>query len=114
MSKKFVVLALALGFCVGATAYAYDQNAATKLGRGLVNDVTFWIELPKQIYLDARASDPFTGIVYGAIHGSCYSVLRLAAGVYDTTFFFLPPYDKPIIEKLVKQPEFVYEGWIDE
>ena len=110
MVKRFVVLALALGMCVGAvSSYAaeYDENAATKLARGLSNGVTCWIEVPKQIYFTAiERQDPLTALVYGSLKGVCLGVLRAVAGGYDTATFLIPPYDKPLLE-----PEFVFENW---
>ena len=107
MVKKIVVLVLAVVISFAAVnAYAYDRNAATKLGRGLANAATCWIELPKQIYLVSKEREPFTGAIYGAAQGLCYSALRLAGGAYDAVTFLIPPYDKPLLED-----EFVFEGW---
>ncbi|MDD3297026.1 MAG: exosortase system-associated protein, TIGR04073 family [Candidatus Omnitrophica bacterium] len=110
MVRTFVALVLTvvvLG-CAGS-AYAMDQNAATKLARGICNDVTFWIEVPKQVYLEARDRDPLTGLTYGMVKGIGYGIMRLGEGIYDTALFLLPPYDRPLME-----PEFVFEGWVEE
>ena len=107
MLKRSVVLVLVLFMWTGAlSAYAYDRNAATKLGRGLANASTCWVELPKQVYLVSKEYEPFTGLVYGGAKGVCLTALRLASGVYDTAMFLIPPYDKPLTED-----EFVFEGW---
>ncbi|MBU1112571.1 MAG: exosortase system-associated protein, TIGR04073 family [Candidatus Omnitrophica bacterium] len=107
MFKKFVALMLLIAvFSTVSSAYAYDQNAATKLARGIVNGVTSWVEIPKQVYLVSKEREPFTGITYGLVQGAAYTVLRVAEAAYDISLFLLPPYDKPLFE-----PEFVFEGW---
>lgn len=107
MSKKLIIVTLVTGMLFfSMSAYAYDQNAATKFGRGVGNIVSGWIEVPKQIYLTSIHHDPFTGIVFGTVKGVFYGVLRTLGGGYDTATFLIPPYDKPVME-----PEFVFEDW---
>ena len=91
---------------LSTNGYAYDRNAATKLGRGVANIATGWIEIPKQIYQTSVEYDPFTGIVFGTVKGVAYGVLRTLGGGFDTATFIIPPYDKPVM-----QPEFVFEDW---
>lgn len=107
MFAKIVVFVLAAFIVMGTfNVYAYDRNAATKLGRGLANAATCWIELPKQVFLVSKEREPFTGLVYGGAKGLCFTAMRLVSGVYDTALFLVPPYDKPLMED-----EFVFEGW---
>jgi putative exosortase-associated protein (TIGR04073 family) len=106
MFKKSVVLAIFAMVIFSASVYAADDNAATKFARGAANTLTGFVEVPKQIYLTSIEYDPLTGIVFGTVKGICYGALRTLAGVYDATFFVVPPYDKPVME-----PEFVFEGW---
>ena len=106
MLKKSVALLIGIGiFLISMSGYAED-NALTKLGRGLANDLSFWIEVPKQIYLVSKEYDPFTGIVFGSLKGVGYALVRVSAGAFDTASFLIPPYDKPLVE-----PEFVFEDW---
>jgi len=107
MFKKFVAIVVILGFTFCSFgAYANDYNPATKLGRGLSNAATCWIEVPKQVWLVSKDRDPFTGLIYGSAKGVGYTIVRAASGVYDTAFFLLPPYDAPLTDD-----EFVFEGW---
>jgi putative exosortase-associated protein (TIGR04073 family) len=106
MLKRTVVILLASFLVLSVTAFAEENNALVKLGRGLTNAVTGAIEIPKQIYLVSKEKEPFTGITYGTAKGICYGVLRTSAGVYDTLTFVIPPYNKPVME-----PEYVFEGW---
>ncbi len=53
MSKTFTRLALVvigMGVILNMATPSYAQDATKKLGRGLVNILTGWIELPKNIY----------------------------------------------------------------
>ncbi len=106
MLRKTVALLLVSFMTVSVFALAEDNNALTKLGRGLANAVTGVVEVPKQIYLVSKEREPITGITYGTAKGICYGLLRTGAGVYDAVSFPIPPYDKPIME-----PEYAFEGW---
>ena len=106
MLRKTVALLLVSFMAISVVALAEDNNALTKLGRGLANAVTGVVEVPKQIYLVSKEREPVTGITYGTAKGICYGLLRTGAGVYDSVTFAIPPYDKPIME-----PEYAFEGW---
>lgn len=83
------------------------EKMGKKLGRGLVNVVTGWIELPKNIYdTSVETNNPFMGITYGLVKGVGMTVVRTGAGVYDVATFLFPlPEDyEPLLE-----PEFVFE-----
>lgn len=75
-----------------------------KLGRGIVNVLTGWMEIPKEIAEAWRETDPVTGLVVGGIKGVGYTVVRTVAGVYEIFTFPMPFPENygPIIE-----PEFV-------
>ncbi|NQT95233.1 MAG: exosortase system-associated protein, TIGR04073 family [Candidatus Omnitrophica bacterium] len=100
--------------CIAAVALpAFAQEGSVvermgkKLGRGIVNIATGWIELPKNIYdTSVETNNPLMGITYGTLKGLGMTVVRTGAGVYDTaTFLFPVPQDyQPILE-----PEFVFE-----
>lgn len=83
------------------------EKMGKKLGRGIVNVVTGWIELPKNIYdTSVETNNPLMGITYGLVKGVGMTVVRTGAGAYDVATFLFPlPEDyKPILE-----PEFVFE-----
>lgn len=113
--KKLIALAM-IGAFVGIMALSSPAPAETnrrdttfdkalhKLGRGIANVLTGWMEIPKEIAAAWRETDPFTGIIVGSIKGVGYFVVRFFAGCYEIFTFPMPfPEDyKPIIE-----PEFV-------
>jgi len=111
--KKFFIAALTLCVIfvifmnVASPCFAQGdviEKMGKKLGRGIVNVATGWIELPKNIYDTSVESNPFIGITFGMIKGVGMTVIRTGAGVYDVATFLLPiPGDYvPVLE-----PEFV-------
>ena len=104
---------MVLGSLLGASILTSSAEAAidggkamTKLGRGLVNLVSGWVEIPKRIAETARTYDSkLTGATWGTALGLGYGFVRTAAGAYELiTFLFpAPPDYAPVI-----QPEFVF------
>jgi putative exosortase-associated protein (TIGR04073 family) len=109
-----VVAIVVLILCLAAiTLPAFAQEGSViekmgkKLGRGIVNIATGWIELPKNIYdTSVEKNNPLMGITWGTLKGIGMTVVRTGAGAYDTaTFLFPVPQDyEPILK-----PEFVFE-----
>jgi putative exosortase-associated protein (TIGR04073 family) len=75
-----------------------------KLGRGIVNVLTGWIEIPKNVAKEWRQTDPFTGLVLGTIKGVGWGFGRTIAGVYEVITF---PFPIPKDYNPVMQPEFI-------
>lgn len=75
-----------------------------KLGRGVVNVVTCWVEIPRHVANEWEKTDPATGIVVGTFKGFGWGAARFVTGVYEAVTFPVPiPVDyAPMI-----QPEFV-------
>lgn len=101
---KALVMAVVVLVILGLASPSFAQDAAKKLGRGVVNILTGWIELPKNIYETSVQSNPLAGITIGLAKGLGMTVVRTGAGVYETATFPLPlPKEyKPILE-----PEYV-------
>lgn len=115
MKKSIKVIAVsALILCIAAVALpAFAQEGSAiekigkKLGRGIVNIATGWVELPKNIYdTSVETNNPLMGITYGTLKGVGMTVVRTGAGAYDVATFLFPiPKDyEPILK-----PEFVFE-----
>ncbi len=92
-----LVLAVTWG---GAAPAAQAQDPIHKAGRGLVNVLTCWIEIPKQMDQGRREENPVTGLGMGAVRGVGLTVLRLGVGAYETVTFplaypsgFASPYE---------------------
>ena len=83
---------------------AFAQSPVKKLGRGLANVFTGFLELPANI-VDVADEEGFIGAMsYGLVKGIAMTFLRTGVGVYETVTFLIPlPWDyEPILE-----PEFM-------
>jgi putative exosortase-associated protein (TIGR04073 family) len=85
-----------------------------KLSRGVVNLVTAPLEVPNQMYWQAKRGKDNTGrvivgYVEGIFIGTGWTVVRFLAGTYDLITFPLPPYKKSLI-----QPEYVFDWYQEE
>jgi len=76
----------------------------TKLGRGVVNVLTGWVEVPRNIAKEWRRTDPFTGTVIGLFRGFGWAVARTFAGFYEIISF---PFPVPRNYEPVMVPEYI-------
>ena len=117
-TKSASLITLMLVLSAGSALAAFSENDASgpqtdsskmfhKLGCGVANVVTCWLEIPHQIAVEWQQTDPATGFFVGAVKGVGWVFARFTAGVYETvTFAFpTPPSYQPILE-----PEFVFTG----
>ena len=65
-----------------------------KLGRGLVNVLTCWLEIPKQIHVGRQQGNPIFGVGQGLVQGVKWTGLRLGVGAYEAVTFPLPYYPR--------------------
>lgn len=103
-----MAIALIMAWCLPSIADAEPMQAggaATKLGRGAVNVVTGWVEIPKRIYETSHEQGTMAGLTWGLLRGIGHGFVRTAAGFYEVfTFPFpAPPDYAPVIE-----PEYVF------
>lgn len=85
-----------------------------KLSRGIVNAVTAPLEVPNQIYWQARKgkNEPgriISGYVEGVFIGTGWTIARFLVGSYDIITFPIPPYKKSLI-----QPEYLFDSYREE
>jgi putative exosortase-associated protein (TIGR04073 family) len=111
---KFASLAALIVMLTAGTAHAgadevYRQQTDAskmmhKLGRGVVNVFTCWVEVPRNIAIEWEKTDPATGFVMGFVKGFGWGFARFATGVYETFTCLLPVPEnyEPMLE-----PEFV-------
>ncbi len=69
---------------------AMAQDPIHKAGRGVVNALTSWIELPKQVHLGTQEENPVAGIGMGLLKGAGLTLLRGSVGIYEAVTFPLP------------------------
>ena len=89
------------------THVCFAQDAFSKLGRGVANTLTGWVELPKNVYNTSVEENAFTGMTMGLAKGAGMLLVRTGAGIFEVaTFPFPVPEDyKPILE-----PEYVFNS----
>lgn len=80
MARKQIVAGLIILATASAAVQALaDDNPATKLGRGILNATTGWLEIPKQTVAGAReAGVPglLDGLVLGVAEGAARTLVR--------------------------------------
>ncbi len=105
-----VALVVILGGATGARADDMTRKRKDislmmrKFGRGVMNVLVGWVEVPKNIAQMWKESDPFTGVVVGGCIGVGWGFARTVGGFYEI-FSFPFPYPEdyaPLIE-----PEFI-------
>ena len=110
-----LALMVAVAFCLAGpmTASAYDEvtrersdvaQMTRKLGRGLTNILTGWVEVPKTIATKWRETDPVTGFVLGTVQGVGWGFTRTVCGAYETLTF---PFPAPGGYEPLMDPEFI-------
>ena len=104
--KKVLIICVAIVTILSIASASYAQDPAKKLGRGIANILTGWVEIPKNVYNTSIESNPLVGLTVGTAKGIGMSIVRTGAGVYELiTFPFPLPEDyMPILE-----PEFVFQ-----
>ena len=103
--RSLVVIGVLSCCFLGGAAACFAGDAFTKLGRGVANTLTGWVELPKSIYNTSKENNAFAGMTLGLAKGAGLSIVRTGAGIFEVaTFPFpLPENYKPILE-----PEYVF------
>ena len=101
--RKIIILVLVIAM-VGMATQCYAQDPAKKLGRGLANVLTGWVELPKNIYDTSVEENILSGLTMGLAKGVGMTVVRTGAGVYEAVTF---PFPIPEDYQPVLEPEFV-------
>ncbi len=100
-----ICLAVMVVVNVASACFAEDMTMTSKLGRGLANILTGWVELPKNIYDTSVEENPLAGITIGTAKGVGMTIVRTGAGIYETITF---PFPIPEGYKPVLEPEFVF------
>ena len=104
---KAVIICVAIFMILNIATSSYAQDPGKKLYRGIVNIVTGWIELPKNIYDTSVEDNPLSGLTIGLAKGVGMTIVRTGAGVYETVTF---PFPIPEGYAPVLEPESVFKG----
>jgi putative exosortase-associated protein (TIGR04073 family) len=70
----------------------WGDSPATKLGRGITNAVTGWLEIPKHTLVGTFNCNvnPLEGLAVGFIRGTGRAIERTGVGIYEAVTFPLP------------------------
>lgn len=105
MKYKGLIIAVVMVAVLALATTSYAQDPAKKLGRGLANILTGWIELPKNIYDVSVEENPLAGLTIGLAKGIGMTIVRTGAGIYEVVTF---PFPIPEDYGPVLEPEFVF------
>jgi putative exosortase-associated protein (TIGR04073 family) len=97
----FTTLALLPG---SAMAQNYSTKVGEKLGNGIANTVTGFVEIPKTMIITGRRHGATYGMTAGLFTGLFHSVGRSLAGALDIATFPVPT--TPIV-----QPNYVWDNF---
>ncbi|ABA58982.1 exosortase system-associated protein, TIGR04073 family [Nitrosococcus oceani] len=96
---------LLLGFTSSALAgEGYGSEVGEKLGRGLANVATGWVEIPKNIINTSKDSNVGIGVSWGLLKGIGQTLGRTLVGVGELATFFVPT------AKII-HPTYVFEDF---
>lgn len=101
MSRQRKVAAAALASLLLASvnpAPAQAANLFHKLGRGVTNTATGWLELPASIGNAKREGTVALWLVTGAVEGLVKGMTRTLVGIWDMVTFPIPPYDSALLD----------------
>ena len=110
--KKLILAAVILVVSQINLAWAYDDYSPAemsrtnpmaasgrKLGRGVSNMLTGWVELPRGVETVGRESGFMASLTWGVLQGAGTALARTAAGAAEiATFPIRTNNDEPIIE----------------
>ena len=102
---KIVMVCLLVTVMLGMATQCYAQDPAKKLGRGIANVLTGWVELPKNIYDTSVEENVLSGLTMGLAKGVGMTIVRTGAGIYETVTF---PFPIPEDYQPVLEPEYVF------
>lgn len=106
--KRACLIVLISLYVISFTTEAFcDDNAMTKLGRGLANIVTFPLEVPEQISRTNNSDGPFAASTVGVLKGFGWALGRACVGVYEAATFLIP-YPKGF-KPVLRDPEYFLE-----
>ena len=105
MARKAAVGIMVAIVALTIPAVCFADDAFTKLGRGVANTFTGWVEIPKNVHSTTVEDNVFAGVTLGLAKGAGMTIVRTGAGIYEVaTFPFPVPQDyRPILE-----PEYVF------
>ena len=88
-NRKWVVAAVFM-LVMAAAGPSEASTAFTKLGRGVGNLLTGWLEIPAQIGQTSEADGSWAGLTIGTLKGLAFGIGRTVMGAVEIVTFPLP------------------------
>ena len=101
LTRRLICMGFIAAGALVVTAEARADNAFDKLGRGLVNGVLGFVEIPATVCEESRNEGAFIGTTFGFFKGIGHFFAREFVGVYELGTFPVPwpdnykPYMQP-------------------
>ncbi len=76
----------------------YSESWVTKMGTGVINTVTSWVDLPRKVTEVSAEKNVLMGATFGLSEGIATGLARGISGVYDVATFGVSPYNKPAMK----------------
>lgn len=80
------------------------DKMGNKLGRGVTNLLTFWIEIPHSMAIEWNRREAVSGVLVGGAKGLTWGTARLVTGAYEVLTF---PFPTPNDYRPVMYPEYI-------
>ena len=103
--RRFFFTFLGCAFALSIATLCFANDPFTKLGRGLANTLTGWVEIPKNIYTTSTEENALAGMTLGLAKGAGMTIVRTGAGIYEIATF---PFPLPENYKAILEPEYVF------
>ena len=103
--QRFFSAAIVGFFTLSLATVCFANDPFTKLGRGLANTLTGWVEIPKNIYTTTVEENALSGMTLGLAKGAGMTIVRTGAGIYEIATF---PFPLPENYKAILEPEYVF------
>jgi len=99
-----IILVIFAVFSTTANAAQYADKVVDKLGNGIANAVTGFVEIPKTINIVTHRDGLLNGMTVGLFTGLANAVGRTLSGAFDIATFFVPT--TPFV-----RPEFIWQSF---
>lgn len=90
---------------------AISDTPAEKFGDGVVNTVTAWTDIPRDVVDVSEQDNVFWGVTYGLGQGIASGVTRGVSGVVDVATCGVSPYNEPVVKPEFKVDNPQQEGY---
>lgn len=101
---RLILFIFCLVFVLGAHK-VFADDPLRKLGRGVVNTASGWLEVPAEIFREADRSSGAGSLFAAPFKGLFKAVGRTITGVYEIVTFPIP---LPSRYRPVVEPEFIF------